>query len=170
MSAPADDTTHGPPAPDVQAGTTGHPPRAAARIITRHSMLAGGAGLVPLPIIDFVGTTAVALRMLRQLAGHYDVDFFYESARSAISALTAGGGATFLAFGPARAAAFAVPGVGPLAAAALGAVSASAVVYALGRVFALHFSLGGSFRDFDPERFRAYFAEQLGQTRAGAVR
>ena len=59
-------------------------------------------------------------------------------------------------------------GVGLVAVLALGSASAAAVVYALGRTFALHFSLGGSFHDFDPQKFQAYFAEQLRAKRRGA--
>lgn len=135
-------------------------PAAVAAIIHRHALMAAGVGLVPLPVVDFAGTTAVALRMVRRLAAHYEVEFFPEAARAALSALLGGGAATVVTFGPARAAALAVPGVGVAAAMALGSASASALVYALGRVFALHFALGGSLHDFDPERFRDYFAEQ----------
>jgi len=144
-------------APRVEAPLTAD----VAAVIRRHSIIAAGTGLVPIPLVDFAATSAIALRMLQQLAVAYDVEFFTESARSAISALVGGGAATYVAFGPLRAAALAIPGVGFVATLALGSVSAAAVVYALGRVFALHFSLGGSFHDFDPEQFRAYFAEQL---------
>lgn len=132
-----------------------------AAILRRHSLMAAGAGLVPLPVFDFVATSAIALRMLRHLAAHYDIEFFTEAARSAISALAGGSAATLVAFGPIRGATATIPGVGVVAALALGSTSAAAVVYALGRVFSLHFSLGGSFLDFDPKHFEAYFAEQV---------
>lgn len=129
-------------------------PRAVAEIIRRHALMAAGVGLVPLPAVDFVGTTAVVMRMLRRLAAHYEVEFFPEAARAALSALLGGGAATMIAFGPARAAAVAIPGVGVAAAMALGSASASALVYALGRIFAQHFGRGGTLHDFDPERHR----------------
>lgn len=141
--------------------TPAEPVAGDAAIIRRHALLAAGAGLVPVPVVDFAGTSAIALRMLRRLAARHGVDFFTEAARSAVTALAGGGAATLIAFGPARAAALAVPGVGLVAGMALGSASAGALVYAIGRVFALHFSLGGSFHDFDPERFREHFAEQL---------
>lgn len=128
----------------------------AAEIIHRHTLLAAAGGLLPIPLLDFAVVSGVCLRMLRELAEVFDVDFRTELARAAISALVSGGAAGLVG-GPAMVAGL---GLFPPLRLVLGPAAASAVTYALGRVFALHFSLGGSFRDFDPEAYRSWFASQ----------
>ena len=39
----------------------------------------------------------------------------------------------------------------------------AATTYGLGKVFALHFASGGTLLDFDPQKLRDYFAEQVEQ-------
>ena len=39
--------------------------------------------------------------------------------------------------------------------------AAGASTYAVGQVFIQHFESGGTFLDFDPDKVKAYFAEQV---------
>jgi hypothetical protein len=41
------------------------------------------------------------------------------------------------------------------------AFAASALTYAIGRVFIHHFELGGTLLNFDADKLRSYFREQL---------
>ena len=43
--------------------------------VTRYSLYAAGAGLVPIPMLDVVAITGVQVQMLRVLAKHYNGPF-----------------------------------------------------------------------------------------------
>ena len=47
----------------------------ALQIVNRHSLISGGIGLIPLPVVDMVGTMAVQVHMLSDLSKHYDMPF-----------------------------------------------------------------------------------------------
>ena len=47
----------------------------ASSIIKNHMMWSMGAGLIPVPIVDWFAVSAIQLDMIRQLATLYDIDF-----------------------------------------------------------------------------------------------
>ena len=52
----------------------------ATEIVKRYSLYAGGAGLIPVPLVDFAAITAIELKMLAEILGMPDaVDFRDES-------------------------------------------------------------------------------------------
>ncbi len=130
-------------------------------VIRHHVYAALGVGLIPLPLLDFVGVTGIQLNMIRKLAQIYEIPFTRDMVKNLIGALI--GGAFPASFGSRIASSVSktVPGIGQ----ALGAVTAPAVsgacTYAIGKVFSRHFTEGGSFLSFDPEEARAFYEEMF---------
>ncbi|MEM9459717.1 MAG: HAD-IC family P-type ATPase [Myxococcota bacterium] len=129
----------------------------ALAIVEDHAALAAVAGAIPIPVADFAAVSGITLKMLRRLADHYGVEFRTESARATISSLVSGSTSTLLTFGLLNA----IPLLGRAVKLLVGPVVAGALTYGVGRVYLLHFSLGGSFLDFDPERFRDHFTKYV---------
>lgn len=132
------------------------------KIIRKHAGMAGVGGLVPIPAVDFVATSAINLKMLQTLAALNDVEFRVESARAAISSLVVGGGSTLLGFSV-------VTGRLPLVGLVVRPAVAAGLTLAIGRTFALHFMLGGSFHGFDPEAYRDFFNQHFERTRGSTA-
>jgi uncharacterized protein (DUF697 family) len=120
-----------------------------------------GMGLIPIPILDFVGITSVQLNLVRVLAKKYDVRFFKDSARNIISSLV--GGVIPVVTAPSIAYSIAkfIPVIGTTVGVVTMPLIAGAATYALGKVFIQHFASGGTFLTFDPEKVKAYYAEML---------
>jgi len=136
------------------------PTRGADAIVRKWSLWAAGFGLIPLPLVDFATTTGFSLKMLHSLAKYYGVEFRTELGKSAITSLLGGASSPILALA-AGSALKSIPIIGIPLAVVSGPLVTGGIVYALGRVFTAHFGAGGTLFDFDPERFRDYFQEQI---------
>lgn len=125
--------------------------------VRNHVIWSMGAGFIPIPIADFVAVAAVQLDMIRTISNIYSVDFKETEGKALVTSLT-GSGLSRLG---ANALLKLVPGFGSV----LGGVSMSIVsgasTYALGQVFKRHFAVGGTFLDFDTDRFQRYYDEQF---------
>lgn len=125
--------------------------------IRNHVIWSMGAGFIPIPIADFVAVAAVQLDMIRTMSSIYGIDFKETEGKALVSSLTGSG----LSRIGANALLKLVPGFGSM----LGGVSMSIVsgasTYALGQVFKKHFAVGGTFLDFDTDRFQRYYDEQF---------
>jgi uncharacterized protein (DUF697 family) len=125
--------------------------------VRNHVIWSMGAGFIPIPIADFVAVAAVQLDMIRTISNIYGVDFKETEGKALVTSLT-GSGLSRLG---ANALLKLVPGFGSV----LGGVSMSIVsgasTYALGQVFKRHFAVGGTFLDFDTDRFQRYYDEQF---------
>ncbi len=128
----------------------------ASSIIKNHMIWSMGAGLIPVPIVDWFAVSAIQLDMIRQLATLYDIDFKQTEGKARITALTGTG----LARIGARAVKF-IPGVGSVLGGVTMAVLSGATSYALGEAFKKHFETGGTLLDFDPARFKKYYDEKF---------
>jgi len=133
----------------------------AEAIIRRNVLWALVAGVLPVPIIDFVAIEGVQLKMLKELTNLYGVKFTQNLAKTLVGSLisstwSVGVGAT-LGYGLVKF----VPVVGP----ALGIITtplvAAATTNALGKVFMMHFEAGGTLLDFDPNSMRSYFKTEF---------
>lgn len=135
--------------------------------VRNHVIWSMGAGFIPIPIADFVAVAAVQLDMIRTISNIYGVDFKETEGKALVTSLT-GSGLSRLG---ANALIKLIPGFGSM----LGGVSMSIVsgasTYALGQVFKKHFSVGGTFLDFDTDRFQRYYDEQFekGKTMAEEI-
>ncbi|AFL68055.1 YcjF family protein [Sulfurospirillum barnesii] len=129
-------------------------------IVKRHVYGAMGVGLVPIPLIDFIGVTSVQVDMLSTLAQYYGVTFKKEMAKNLIGSLV--GGAVPAGLGmPIASILKGIPLVGQTVGALGMSMVAGASTYAVGRVFVQHFESGGTFLSFDPGAVREYFKEEF---------
>lgn len=120
------------------------------------------SGLIPVPWVDAAALTALQLNLLRRLAELYGVDFSSQLGKSVIAAL-AGGALPANLSAQVATLAKGLPGVGWLAGAGSAAVLGAASTYALGKVFVQHFESGNTFLSFDPQKVKAYYAQQYAQ-------
>lgn len=140
----------------------------AAQDLVKKSMYASmAAGLVPVPIFDFLAVSSIQLEMLRRLSHVYGVTFMEGKGKNALAALIGGSFPTSVA--PLVAS---LTKMIPIVGSTIGAISlplvSGASTYAVGKVFIQHFESGGTFLTFDPETVRAYYAEQFKEGKAVA--
>jgi uncharacterized protein (DUF697 family) len=126
-------------------------------IIKNHIIWSMGAGLIPVPIVDFFAVSGIQLDMIRQLCKLYDQDFRESEGKAIITSLTGSG----LARMGAKAMIKFIPGIGSVIGGVTMALLAGASSFALGEVFKKHFSTGGTFLDFDPKRLKKMYNEKF---------
>jgi uncharacterized protein (DUF697 family) len=131
----------------------------ASKLVDRFALWAGGAGLIPIPLVDMATVAGVQIQMLRRLSQIYGVPFSDNRGKSLIAGLL---GSTIPA----------TSGLGmagvlkmvPLVGTALGSLMmpalAAGATYAIGRVFIQHFASGGTLLDFHPPDYREFFKAQ----------
>jgi uncharacterized protein (DUF697 family) len=126
--------------------------RARAReLIERHAKYAAVGGLIPLPILDVAGVTAIIVRMARELARLYEVPAQRDRMRAIVLGLLGGtapvGIGAILTSGAMRF----VPGVNVLNM-AVTSIAAAACTRSIGLIFLEHFESGRTLLDFEVER------------------
>ena len=134
----------------------------AEQTIKHHMLAAAGIGLVPLPWVEMAALAGLQLNLLRSLAGIYGVEFSSQIGKSAIGALVGSDLSVSLSTGLGMLAK-SLPGIGWAVGAASGALLGAASTYALGKVFVQHFESGNTFLTFDPDKVKAYYAQQYEQ-------
>lgn len=138
-------------------------------IVQTSMYCAMAAGIVPIPMFDFIAVTGIQLDMLRRLSNLYNVEFMQNKGKNVLGALTGGGFSASLS--PLFASTIKVI---PLVGSTLGAVSmpviAGATTYAIGKVFIQHFESGGTFLTFDPKAVKDFYAEQLKEGNSIAIK
>jgi uncharacterized protein (DUF697 family) len=142
-------------------GTTTKMPRESLDKMIKHHMVAAfGAGLVPLPMVDFMAVSGVQLNLVRKLAKAYNVPFSKNAVQTIVSSL-AGGAVPAVVGASIGSLIKAVPVVGfPLGAVSM-PVAAAAMTYATGNVFIRHFDSDGTLLTFDIDAAREYFREMF---------
>lgn len=130
------------------------------RLIKNHTYGSMGVGLIPLPVVDFLALTGIQIRLLYKLSKFYGVDFSKERAKTIISSLI-GSFLPIATAGPIASMVKFIPIIGQTTGALTMLATSGACTYALGHVFVQHFESGGTFLDFEPEKVKAYFAEQF---------
>lgn len=126
-------------------------------IIRHHIIWSMGAGLIPVPIVDFFAVSGIQLDMIRQLSKLYDLDFKETQGKAIITSLTGSG----IARMGAKAMIKFIPGIGSVIGGVTMAVLSGASSYALGEVFKKHFETGGTFLDFDLKRVKKMYNEKF---------
>lgn len=129
-------------------------------IIRKHCYAAAGVGLIPIPWVDFIGLTAIQIRMLQLLSESYKIEFSEDKGKAIIGALVSGFLPVAIA-APVASFIKAIPLIGQTTGAITMSILGGATTYAIGRVFNQHFATGGTFLDLDPAKVRAYFKEQF---------
>jgi len=131
----------------------------AKKIIEKNVAFAIGAGLVPVPFVDFGVLVTILLKMVQELATEYELDVDQRKLRSMIIPLVKSPGISTLAVGGLSSLMKVLPVVGVVG---MGATTlfVGALTYATGRVFALHFEKGGNLADFDLYAQRKIFVRE----------
>ena len=132
-------------------------------IVSNHMYLAVGAGLIPVPVVDFVAVTGIQLDMIKKLADLYNVDFKKNQAKAIISALS-GAGIARLAAGMTKV----IPVIGTILGGVTMSVLSGASTFAIGEVFKNHFSSGGEIVDLDIDKFTQFYKEKFEQGKSMA--
>ncbi len=135
----------------------------ALKLTRRYSLWSMGGGLIPIVGVDIAAVMAAQIKMVREMAKIYGVEFKESRAKSIVTSLIGSLGIVPLGAGICFSALKLIPVVGTLAATVALPVSAGAVTYATGKIFILHFESGGTFLDFNAEKmkkaYRAMFEE-----------
>jgi uncharacterized protein (DUF697 family) len=123
-------------------------------------LLSGGVGIVPIPLVDFVGVTAIQLALIKQLSAIYGVEYTASATKRTVSAIIGG---AVPAFGSMTVASWvkAIPVVGSVLGGSAMMLLSGASTYAIGQVFANHFERGGTILDIEAsqvkEQFKGYY-------------
>lgn len=131
----------------------------AKRIIENNVAFAIGAGLVPVPFLDFGALVTILLRMVQNLAAEYGISADQRKVRHLVIPLLKSPGMPSLVLGGLGSMLKALPFIGILGTGATTILTA-ALTYATGRVFALHFEKGGDLSNFDLPAQRKIFVRE----------
>jgi len=134
-------------------------------IVRRNVLWALGAGVVPIPGLDVLAVMAVELKMLRQLSQLYEVKFSEDLAKKLTGSLLTGLGS--VGIGSAVGSSFIkmIPVLGTTLGLVTVPALAAALTHAMGKVFILHFEIGGTLLNFEPEAVRTYFKQEFEQSK-----
>lgn len=161
----ASGTSGGAESSDAQAGAAEQRLAQAGVMVRKHALVAMGIGVVPIPIVDLVAASGVALKLVRELALLYDVPFSEQRGKGIIAALVGGVGSGLGAAALFSVAKF-IPGVGSLAGMASFPIVVGAMIYAIGQMFTKHFEAGGNLLDFDVAQVRRHFKSEFEQAKS----
>ena len=129
-------------------------------IIRKRVYGAIGIGFVPVPLVDFLGLTALQIELIHALAKAHGVEFKKERVKSIISSLC--GSLLTTASVPLAASLLkSIPVIGMTAGAATISIMGGSTTYALGWVFDRHFRKGGNLIDFNADEAKTYFKEKV---------
>jgi uncharacterized protein (DUF697 family) len=139
--------------------------RDANQTVVNHALTAGGFGLVPIPIVDVVGTASVQFALVRRLAAIYGHSYNQHRVKAIIAALV--GTVASYGFGKRLAASF-FKGLpwGAWTVSLPMAASNGALTYALGKIFQSHFAITGDLTTFSVAKAKKKLPEYM---REGAL-
>lgn len=129
----------------------------ALKLTKRYSIWAAGGGLVPIVGVDIIAIIASQVKLVKELAKVYEVDFKEQRAKAVITTLISSLGIVPLGTGVLFSVMKIIPVVGPLAATIALPAAAGGITYATGKIFILHFEAGGTLLDFNPEKVKAAY-------------
>jgi uncharacterized protein (DUF697 family) len=135
----------------------------ALKTVRRYMWWATGAALIPIPFLDIAAVLGAQLKMIAELSKIYDIPFERSNVQAGVGSLLGYILPESLSEGLFGSLLKTIPGLGGLVGIPSFAVFVAGYVWALGRVFIMHFESGGTLLDFDPgavrEHFRAQFEE-----------
>ena len=143
------------------ASTRVHDPLvlAEAEKVTHQYMLGAlGVGIIPLPVVDFLGVTALQLKLVSKLSKIYGVEYSSRDARTLITSLI-GGAAPAMAAMPVASFARMIPVVGWSLGGATMSILSGASTYAVGHIFIDHFEKGTGLLDINSACVKEKFAD-----------
>jgi uncharacterized protein (DUF697 family) len=132
----------------------------ARRTVRKYMWLSMGASVVPLPVVNVLGVSALQLRMLQVLAEHYGVPFSKDLGKEIISSLL--GSIVPTSFSVTTASALKmVPEAAVVVSTLSMPIFAGAATYAIGKIFIQHFESGSTFLEFEPAKVREHFRQEF---------
>ncbi|MCB9230913.1 MAG: DUF697 domain-containing protein [Bacteroidia bacterium] len=133
----------------------------AREIVRKYCLWSAGAGMIPIPIVDVATLTALQIKMISDLAKHYNVPFSENRLKAIITSLISTIAPSAMSNGMAISALKAIPLIGGI----LGFFSfpafASAFTFALGEIFIAHLEKGGDVLTFDAEKWKEEFKKNF---------
>ncbi len=121
---------------------------ACQRIVIENMFWSASVGLVPVPLVDVVGITAIQLKMLNEISIEYGIKFSRNRAKALITAISSGVG--MMAVSSLKL----IPGVGTAGSGISMSIMGGALTYAVGTLFIEHFETGGTLEDLDIKQAR----------------
>lgn len=118
----------------------------ALKIVERHAVYAAVGGIIPVPIANVAGVTAVIVRMVKVLSDLYGTPFERDRARAIVVGFMGGAMPTGLGAVTTSTLGYIVPGSGLLGL-AVSSVTAVACTRSIGRIFVEHFESGAGLDD-----------------------
>ena len=137
----------------------------ALKTTKKYMWISMGAGLIPIPGVDWVAISGVQLKMLADISKIYGVPFQANLGKATIASLAGFIVPHATACGWIGSAVKLIPVVGVVAGAPALALLAGGYTWALGNVFIQHFASGGTFLTLDPEKVKTYFQAQFEEGR-----
>lgn len=153
-----------PPAPEPAAELTSEH-FAKEMVVKRFARMTMGTALIPVPLVDLVAGTAVQLKMIKTLAGLYQIEFSEQRTKAIIGSLIGGfhiglfTGSLFKF----------VPFIGLAGGVVSSAALSYGITYALGVIFIRHFEAGGTLLNFNTQKARLEFPQAYAQGREKAA-
>jgi uncharacterized protein (DUF697 family) len=144
--------------------------RAQARtIVEKHATYSAAGGLIPIPVADVAGVTAIIVHMAGKLARHYRVAPDRNRTRALVLGLIGALGPVGLGALTSSSLLRFVPGAN-LVGMAVTSIAAAACTRSIGLIFIEHFESGGTLLDFEVEAYRESLAVRAAETKAGEKR
>jgi uncharacterized protein (DUF697 family) len=125
-------------------------------LIKEHVVWSVGAGIVPVPIVDFVAVTAIQIDLIRQLCTLYGVSYDEGTGKVWVGALTGGALARIGA-----SAIKAIPGIGSILGGLSMSVASGASTYAVGQVVKKHLDAGGTMSNLNVDAAKRDYESEL---------
>ena len=125
---------------------------AAEQVIKQHVVWAVGAGLVPVPIVDFVAVTAIQVDLIKQLCTLHGASYEEGTGKMWIGALTGGALARIGA-----SAIKAIPGIGSILGGLSMSIASGASTWGVGQVVNKHLAAGGTLTDLNVEKAKQQY-------------
>jgi uncharacterized protein (DUF697 family) len=119
---------------------------AAKAIVSRYAAGSAIGGMIPLPIVNFAGVTAVIVRMVKALSKHYGVPFERDRARAVVVGLVGGAMPAGAVAVTTSALVYIVPPSAILGV-AVSAITAATFTRSIGSIFIEHFESGAALDD-----------------------
>ncbi len=132
----------------------------ADRTIKHYAFGSAITGFIPFPLIDLVVLTGIQMKLISKLSEYYGVDFSEEKTKSIIASLT-GAAVPIGLTGTVCSFLKLVPFIGYTASFLSMTALSSASTYAIGKLFVKHFESGGTFLNFDVNKSKTYYEEQV---------
>ena len=137
----------------------------ALKTTKKYMWISMGAGLIPIPGVDWAAVSGVQLKMLTEISKIYGVPFHKNLGKATIGSLAGFIVPHAMAFGWIGDVLKLIPVVGILAGAPATGLLAGAYTWAMGNIFIQHFASGGTFLNLDPEKVKEYFQAQFEEGR-----